>query len=56
VCPEGVAGYQHVTVAGRRYEDVAWCYREPLPEALPAAGHRRSTKKGCRGAGLDLSR
>ena len=41
VCPyKGVASYEHVTVDGRRYDDVAWCYREPLPEALPAAGHR----------------
>lgn len=41
VCPyKGVASYEHVTVAGRRYADVAWCYQEPLLEALPAAGHR----------------
>jgi uncharacterized protein (DUF427 family) len=41
VCPyKGVATYEHVVVAGRRYEDAAWCYREPLLEALPAAGHR----------------
>ncbi|MDT0277944.1 DUF427 domain-containing protein [Blastococcus goldschmidtiae] len=41
VCPyKGVAGYEHVTVDGRRYEDVAWHYPEPLLEALPAAGHR----------------
>jgi uncharacterized protein (DUF427 family) len=47
VCPyKGVAGYEHVTVAGRRYEDVAWCYREPLLEALPAAGHRSFDGEG----------
>lgn len=41
VCPyKGVASYEHATVGGRRYDDVAWCYREPLLEALPAAGHR----------------
>lgn len=41
VCPyKGVASYEHVTVAGQRYDDAAWCYREPLLEALPAAGHR----------------
>ncbi len=25
---------------GRRHEDAAWCYPEPLLEAVPAAGHR----------------
>jgi uncharacterized protein (DUF427 family) len=41
VCPyKGVATYEHVSIDGRRYEDAAWCYRRPLPEALPAAGHR----------------
>ncbi len=41
VCPyKGVANYEHVTAGGRRYEDAAWCYQEPLLEALPAAGHR----------------
>jgi uncharacterized protein (DUF427 family) len=41
VCPyKGVATYEHVVFAGRRHEDAAWCYREPLLEALPAAGHR----------------
>ncbi len=41
VCPyKGVATYEHVVVAGRRYEDAAWCHREPLLEALPAAGLR----------------
>ena len=40
-CPyKGVATYEHVVVDGRRYEDAAWCYREPLSEALPVAGHR----------------
>ncbi len=39
VCPyKGVANYEHVTAGGRRYEDAAWCYQEPLLEALPAAG------------------
>lgn len=37
---KGVATYEHVDVGGRRYEDAAWCCREPLLEALPAAGHR----------------
>ena len=47
VCPyKGVAGYEHVTVAGRRYEDVAWCYGEPLLEALPTAGHRSFDGEG----------
>lgn len=47
VCPyKGVASYEHVTVAGRRYDDVAWCYREPLLEALPAAGHRSFDGEG----------
>jgi uncharacterized protein (DUF427 family) len=41
VCPyKGVASYEHVTVGGRRYDDAAWCYREPFLEALPAVGHR----------------
>ncbi len=41
VCPyKGVASYEHVAVAGQRYDDAAWCYREPLLEALPTAGHR----------------
>ena len=37
---KGVASYEHVTVDGRRYDDAAWHYPEPLLEALPAAGHR----------------
>ncbi|WNV77633.1 DUF427 domain-containing protein [Geodermatophilus sp. DSM 44513] len=37
---KGVATYEHVVVDGHRYDDVVWCYREPLPEALPIAGHR----------------
>jgi uncharacterized protein (DUF427 family) len=41
VCPyKGVASYEHVTVAGQRYEDTAWCYQDPLLEALPVAGYR----------------
>lgn len=41
VCPyKGVATYEHVVVGGRRFEDAAWCYREPLLEALPVAGYR----------------
>ncbi|WP_249522923.1 DUF427 domain-containing protein [Modestobacter marinus] len=40
-CPyKGVASYEHLTVAGRRYEDAVWRYPEPLLEARPAAGHR----------------
>lgn len=40
-CPyKGRASYEHLTVGGRRYDDAAWCYREPFLEALPAAGHR----------------
>lgn len=47
VCPyKGVASYEHVTVGGRRYDDVAWCYPEPLLEALPAAGHRSFDGEG----------
>jgi len=47
VCPyKGVASYEHVTVDGRRYPDVAWCYREPLLEARPAAGHRSFDGEG----------
>ena len=41
VCPyKGVAGYEHVTVGGRQYADVAWHYADPLAEALAVAGHR----------------
>lgn len=41
VCPyKGVASYEHAMVDGQRYPDVAWRYREPLLEALPAAGYR----------------
>ena len=47
VCPyKGVASYEHVTVGGRRYDDVAWCYREPLLEALPVAGYRSFNGEG----------
>ncbi|WP_233517543.1 DUF427 domain-containing protein [Geodermatophilus marinus] len=49
VCPyKGVATYEHVAVGGRRYDDVAWCYREPLLEALPVAGHRSFDGEGVR--------
>jgi uncharacterized protein (DUF427 family) len=37
---KGVATYEHLVLGHRRYEDPVWCYREPLLEALPAAGHR----------------
>lgn len=47
VCPyKGVATYEHVVVDGRRYDDAAWCYREPLLEARPAAGHRAFDGEG----------
>jgi uncharacterized protein (DUF427 family) len=37
-CPyKGHASYWSVT-AGKRFEDVVWCYEEPLPEALPIKG------------------
>ena len=35
-CPyKGTARYWSATVGGRRFEDVAWSYPDPLPEALP---------------------
>ena len=41
ICPyKGVAGYEHVTIDGRRYDDVVWHYAEPFPEAVTFAGHR----------------
>jgi uncharacterized protein (DUF427 family) len=39
-CPyKGVASYWHVDAGGRRFEDGAWAYTEPLLEAVPARGH-----------------
>jgi uncharacterized protein (DUF427 family) len=39
VCPyKGLASYWSVEVGGRRYDDAAWTYREPLGEALPTRG------------------
>jgi uncharacterized protein (DUF427 family) len=47
VCPyKGVATYEHLLVGGRRFEDAAWCYHDPLLEALPAAGHRSFDGEG----------
>ncbi len=38
-CPyKGTAGYLHVEVAGRRYEDVLWTYRAPFHDASKVAG------------------
>jgi uncharacterized protein (DUF427 family) len=38
-CPyKGTAGYRTVEIEGRRYEDVVWFYRAPLPESQKIAG------------------
>ncbi len=38
-CPyKGTAGYWTVEVDGRRYEDLVWIYRTPLPESQKIAG------------------
>lgn len=38
-CPfKGEASYWHLDVAGRRLEDVAWSYPDPLPGCPPLAG------------------
>jgi uncharacterized protein (DUF427 family) len=38
-CPyKGTAGYWHADVNGRRYEDIVWTYRSPLPESQKIAG------------------
>jgi uncharacterized protein (DUF427 family) len=38
-CPyKGTAGYWTVEVDGRRYEDLVWIYRMPLPESQKIAG------------------
>jgi uncharacterized protein (DUF427 family) len=38
-CPyKGMASYWTVTVAGERYEDLAWYYPTPLPESIRIAG------------------
>ena len=38
-CPyKGTAGYFHLELGGRRYEDFAWIYRYPLPESQKIAG------------------
>jgi uncharacterized protein (DUF427 family) len=40
VCPyKGIAQYRHVQVGDTRVEDAAWCYSEPLGEALHVAGY-----------------
>jgi uncharacterized protein (DUF427 family) len=40
---KGVAGYEHAVVGGRRYEDVAWHYPEPLLERCPPPATGPST-------------
>jgi uncharacterized protein (DUF427 family) len=38
-CPyKGTAGYWTVEIDGRRYEDLVWIYRVPLPESQKIAG------------------
>jgi uncharacterized protein (DUF427 family) len=38
-CPyKGAATYWSVEVGGTRHEDLAWCYRAPLPESQKVAG------------------
>lgn len=38
-CPyKGVARYWHLDVNGRRYQDIVWMYRSPLPESQKIAG------------------
>jgi uncharacterized protein (DUF427 family) len=38
-CPyKGAATYWAIEVAGQRFEDLAWCYRAPLPESQKVAG------------------
>jgi uncharacterized protein (DUF427 family) len=38
-CPyKGAAGYWTVEIDGRRYEDLVWIYRTPLPESQKIAG------------------
>jgi uncharacterized protein (DUF427 family) len=38
-CPyKGTAGYWTVEIDGRRYEDLVWIYRTPLPESQKIAG------------------
>ncbi len=38
-CPyKGTASYWSLEVGGRRYEDLAWIYRTPLPESQKIAG------------------
>jgi uncharacterized protein (DUF427 family) len=40
VCPyKGIASYRSFKGPGPRQDDVAWAYPEPLPEAVPVAGH-----------------
>lgn len=39
-CPyKGEARYSSLMVDGKRYEDAAWTYDSPLPEAIRATGH-----------------
>lgn len=39
-CPyKGDASYHSVDVDGHRYEDIAWSYRHPTPEAVGIAGY-----------------
>lgn len=38
-CPyKGTASYWHLDVNGKRYEDIVWMYRTPLPESQKIAG------------------
>jgi uncharacterized protein (DUF427 family) len=38
-CPyKGMANYWHLNVGGKRYEDLVWIYRAPLPESQKIAG------------------
>ncbi len=38
-CPyKGIATYRSVEVGGERFEDLVWCYEEPLPEVAKIRG------------------
>ncbi|MDX1665210.1 MAG: DUF427 domain-containing protein [Candidatus Promineifilaceae bacterium] len=38
-CPyKGTASYWSVTVNGRRYDDLVWSYRDPIPESIGIKG------------------
>ena len=41
-CPyKGIANYYHLTVKGKKYEDIIWYYKAPLRESLPVMGKVR---------------